>query len=84
VGSVAAMAAAKGVFAAIWIASSAAWCGNRVVGGVVMKVLVGVAGRESWETGIERVDEGQVFWMLRSVFGWSDMEWSKMLFVCMV
>lgn len=44
----AAIAAAKGVFAAVCMASRAAWCGKRVVGGVFrFEAVVGFAGRES-------------------------------------
>jgi hypothetical protein len=48
------------------------------------EVLVGFAGRESWETGIGTVDEGHDFWMLRSVASPSDDDWAAILLVCIV
>lgn len=73
VGSVVARAQAKGVVAAAWIASRAAWWGIIVVGGEVAVGFVELGERESWETGIGRVEEGQVFWMVRSVVWVSDL-----------
>ena len=82
----AAMEAAKGVFAAVWMASRAAWWGKMVVGGVfrVEVLVVFAAGRESCETGIGRVEDGQIFWILSSVVGLSDEVSSMELVVCMV
>jgi hypothetical protein len=47
VGSVAAMAAARGVVAAVWMASRAAWWGKSVVGGVLAVGFAELGGRES-------------------------------------
>lgn len=59
-GSEAAMADANGVFVAVWMASRAAWCGKRVVGGDVAEIWAVLGGSDSWDIGIGRADSGQV------------------------
>lgn len=67
VGSEAAMALARGVLIAVWMASRAAWWGKMVVGGAVAEGLDVHGCRESWEMGVARADSGQVLWMLKSL-----------------
>jgi hypothetical protein len=84
VGSVAAMAAARGVVAAVWMASKAAWWGKSVVGGVVAVGFDEFGGSESWDTGIGRVDDGQLLTMLRSAFASFESCCGLLLLACIV
>ena len=54
------------------------------MGGVVAVGFAEFGGRESWDTGIGRVDDGQLLTMLRSAVASLELCWALLFLACMV